>query len=67
MPYLYDNVYKQIETYEKINKITDKLKYIEDVLEYYKTTNYKSIDKELCINYWKQKNDYLDFILFRYF
>ncbi len=67
MPYLYDNVYKQIEVYEKINKITDKLKYIDDILEYYKTTNYISIDKELCINYWKQKNDYLDFILFRYY
>ena len=64
--YLNYNLLKQLELYRKIEDYHNKALFIEKILRYYNTTNYTSIDKQLCIEYWEKELDELYYVAFRY-
>ncbi len=62
--YLNDNLVKQVKTYNNLSSIWDKLKYCDDIVRYYETNLYDSLNKEVCLIYWKEQRDKLNFIFY---
>jgi len=62
--YLNDNLMKQVKTYNNLASIWDKLKYCDDIVMYYETNLYDSLNKDVCLMYWKEQREKLNFIFY---
>jgi hypothetical protein len=59
--YLDDKLWKQVNVYYNINSMIDKYRYVDDVIYYYDTHEYESIQRNWCYRYWKSVRIELDF------
>ena len=59
--YLDDKLWKQVNAYYNINSMIDKYRYVDDVIYYYDTHEYESIQRNWCYRYWKSVRIELDF------
>ena len=59
--YLDDKLWKQVNVYYNINSMIDKYRYVDDVIYYYDTHEYESIQRHWCYRYWKSVRIELDF------
>jgi hypothetical protein len=62
--YLNDNLMKQVKIYNELDSIWDKLKYCDDVVQYYDTSIYLSLNKDICYYYWKQEKLRMNFVFY---
>jgi hypothetical protein len=55
---------KQVKIYNELDSIFDKINYCDDVVQYYDTSIYLSLNKDICYYYWKQEKLRMNFVFY---